>query len=63
MIAYDREVSTADEPRYFVYDGDRVVIYKGTYTQCLIVEGGLINNLTLEEIKDKCGNVLDAITS
>jgi hypothetical protein len=62
-IAYDRLESTEFKPKYFVYDDGGVVIYKGTYTQCLVVVGGLAQDLTLEEIKDKCGNVLDAATS
>ena len=60
-IAYDREESTEMYPRYFVYDDiDHFVHYKGTYTQCLIVVGAfsLDPTTTLEEIKNKCGDIL-----
>lgn len=62
-IGYDREESTEWEPKYFVYEhtfgGDgsyeNVVIYKGTYAQCLVIVGaGQIDpDMTLEEIRDK----------
>jgi hypothetical protein len=52
-IAYDREESTEVKPLYFVYDDAGVVIYKGTYAQCLCVVGGVNLGYTLDEIKDK----------
>jgi len=60
MIAYDREESTEMEPRYYVYDDEHVVIYKGTYTQCLIVIGGLSlkTNETIEDIRNKTGGLI-----
>lgn len=58
-IAYDHEESTEMNARYFVYE-DGVVIYKGTYPQCLVVYGAisLDPEITLEEINSKCNGYL-----
>lgn len=53
-IGYDREESTKLTPKYFVYSPEEngAVVYKGTYTQCLIVVGTfhLYPNATWEEL-------------
>jgi hypothetical protein len=52
-LAYDREASSELHPKYFVYNDEQAVVYKGTYAQCLVVIGGLHLGYTMNEIKDK----------
>jgi hypothetical protein len=65
-IAYDREESDEMNPRYFVYDANfsnedgGVVIYKGSYPQCLVVVGACLLDpeITLQEVNEKCNGYL-----
>lgn len=57
-IAYDKEESSEMNPKYYVYEhnnSDYVVIYKGTYTQCLVVQGAISidPDITIDDIRNK----------
>jgi hypothetical protein len=66
-IAHDKEESTEFEPVYFVYQlgyKDGVVIYRGSYTQCLVVIGAYsmvkmdMPEPALREINERCNGYL-----
>lgn len=61
-IGWDKEESTEMEAKYFVYQGAfdflggyNVIIYKGTYAQCLCIVGShqLNPEMTIKEIRSK----------
>lgn len=55
-IGYDKEASNEMDSRYFVYnEEDREIIYKGSYTECLVIVGAmsLDPDITLIEIQNK----------
>ena len=59
-IGYDRQASSELDAKYYVYDEDYAIIYKGTYTQCLIVIGAVHVDptITVEEIKNKTNGMV-----
>ena len=62
-IAWDKDESTEMSPRYFVYDKLGVVIYKGTYVQCLCLYGGLLLDptTTIKDINNKTNGFLNSV--
>ncbi len=66
-IAYNHEESTELVPRYFVFDSKRIVLYKGSYVQCLVLVGAFSlyrgyegeEMPTIQSINDKTGGFLN----
>lgn len=55
QMSCDHEETTETNIRYFVYDENDVVVYKGDFAQCLCVMTVLSTcpEMTLDELKDR----------